>query len=223
LIAARASGIVKAARMTTGAAVLIVDDERVSRETIAGMLGPDRYTLTFAIDAVSALDALKRAPPDLIICDILMPNVDGLALACEIKRHATWRLLPLMLVTALDRPDDLVRGLAAGADDFLAKPINQAVLRARVQALLRICARYQELDEAPLMAEPVWRRIDEMSQAAHLSPREHAVLRLVALGRNNVEIGLALGISKRTAKFHVANLLRKLGAESRTDLLRVLL
>lgn len=133
-----------------------------------------------------------------------------------LKADPRWRHVPIVLLTALSERGDVVRGLDAGADDFVTKPVDGAVLRARVRALLRVRDAYLELQAG---AE-VDRRAERIA-AAGLTAREREVLELLLLGRTHEDIAVALGISERTSKFHQANLLEKLGAESRMDLLRL--
>ncbi|MFO0611581.1 MAG: LuxR C-terminal-related transcriptional regulator [Polyangiaceae bacterium] len=125
-------------------------------------------------------------------------------------------------MTALDGDDDMVRGLEAGADEFLTKPVERVVLRARIRAMLRIRERFSELrTRAPDLAGLMRRRREDLCTTAALTTREREVLDLLLLGRTYQDIGTALGITSRTAKFHALRIFQKLGAESRVDLLRL--
>jgi DNA-binding NarL/FixJ family response regulator len=203
--------------------LLLVDDEPSARQTMEALLLPEGHELHFAASGEDALLALERAPVDLVICDVMMPRVSGLDVCRAMKQHPEWRFVPVILVTALDGRDDVVRGLDAGADDFLSRPVEGAVLRARVRAMLRVRAHYREpsrqSDENTLLRE----RRARLISAAALTQRESEVLELLLLGRAHPDIAVALAISERTSKFHQANLLRKLGAESRNDLMRLFL
>lgn len=206
------------------ARVLIVDDEESSRDTVRAQLTADRYALETACSGMEVIDRLKGAPVDLIICDVLMPRMDGFEVCRQVKAHPVWRFTPLILATALEGEDDLVRGLEAGADDFLSKPVPRVVLRARVRALLRIRAHYNQLLRTPADLDELLRtRRERIIESAALSPRERQVLELLLLGRTHEEIGKVLDISPRTSKHHQQSLLAKLGADSRHDLSRLFL
>ncbi|MBS2021970.1 MAG: response regulator [Deltaproteobacteria bacterium] len=208
----------------TVSSVLVVDDDEGSRVVIEAALSEDPdHRVTTVTSGGEALNLLAAQPFDLILCDVMMPVLDGLEVCRRAKAHPVWRYIPFILLTALDSSEDTVRGLDAGADDFLSKPIARVVLRARVKAMLRMRAHYQP-QVAPTDVEGLLRRRRQtLIEAANLSPRELQVLELILVGRTFADVGAALGISARTAKFHQANLLTKLGAESRIDLLRLFL
>lgn len=202
--------------------VLIVDDEGSARETLEALLHVDRYALRSVGSGREAFECLEAEPVDLVILDVMMPALDGFDVCRAIRAHPTWRYLSVILVTALDGQDDLVRGIEAGADDFLSKPVERIVLRARVRALLKIRQRYRELEQRSTDPDALLRqRRDRIASAAGLSDRERSVLNLILMGQGHEEIGAALGISARTAKHHQARILEKLNAESRIDLLRI--
>ena len=133
--------------------ILIVDDEPYARQTIEMLLLKESYELFFAEDAHEALAQLDDEVPDVILSDVMMPNMDGFELCQRIKRNPKWSHVPIILVTALDSKQDLARGLEAGADDFLHKPINGLELRARVRSMLRIKLRHDELQAALQMRQ----------------------------------------------------------------------
>lgn len=197
------------------ATILVVDDDESARQTIEALLISERYEMLFAESADASLEVLAKRRVDLVLCDIMMPNISGFEVCRAIKTHPEWRLTPVVLLTALDGADDQVRGLDAGADDFLSKPLSGTILRARVRAMLRVRHQYISGDELLRV------RRAEKIRAAELTAREVEVLDLVLMGRAHEDIAVALGISERTSKFHQANILRKLGAESRYDLLRL--
>jgi len=205
------------------ATLLIVDDEESSRVALRTLLRNDGYRIEFAATGAEALHTLETMTVDLVLCDVLMPGLDGFGLCQMMKSHPEWRFVPTILVTALDGEDDLVRGLAAGADDFLIKPVQRALLRARVRALLRIRTQYREARAAQDIEAVLRARRERAANEARLSPRERDVLELLLLGRSHKDIGLVLDITSRTVMYHQANILEKLGADSRMDLLRLVL
>jgi putative two-component system response regulator len=128
--------------------VLIVDDAQANREFLARVLGREGYAVDFACDGREALDAVVRAQPDLVLMDVRMPVVDGVEACRTLKRNAATRLVPVVLVTALNGADDRIRGIEAGADDFLSKPFNVPELSARVRSLIRLKRYTDDLDTA---------------------------------------------------------------------------
>lgn len=125
--------------------ILIVDDDASARKTIEMLLLRQAYTLHFAADGPAALAFLETLAPDVILLDVMMPGMDGFTVCQQIKTHPVWQHIPVVLVTALDSKEDMVRGLDAGADDFIHKPVNGMELRARVRSMLRIKQRHDEL------------------------------------------------------------------------------
>lgn len=130
------------------ATILVVDDEVSNRDLLVDSLTDDGYTVFAAESAAAALDLLTRTAPDLLLVDIMMPGMDGIELCRRLKGEPATRLLPVVLVTALHAPDDRVRGIDAGADDFLSKPVRMAELRARVRSLVRLKRYTDQLDHA---------------------------------------------------------------------------
>ncbi len=126
--------------------ILIVDDEPIALDMMEGFLLPDGYDLTFAGSGPEALGQIEKSPPDLILLDVMMPDMDGFELCERLKNDGRWHHIPIILVTALSSTEDLVRGLDAGADDFLNKPVDSVELRARVRSLLRVKQQYDELE-----------------------------------------------------------------------------
>jgi DNA-binding response OmpR family regulator len=205
------------------ATVLIVDDEPSARETTFAQLLPERHQLRLAAGGAEALAALGAEPIDLVVCDVMMPAMDGFALCLAIKADPAWQLVPVILLTALGERDDVVRGLDVGADEFVTKPVEGAVLRAKVRSMLRVRERYLELQRSPAAVADQRDRRAALVASARLTDREREVLDLLLLGRTHQDIAAVLGIRERTSKFHQANLLLKLGAESRLDLMRLFL
>lgn len=132
---------------TTGR-VLVVDDVEANRRLIAAFLTRDGYTVDFAADGRAAVDQVIRDQPDLVLMDVLMPHVNGFEACLALKRHPATRLIPVVLVTALQNTEDRIRGIDAGADDFVSKPFNAHELRARVRSLIRIKRYTDDLDTA---------------------------------------------------------------------------
>lgn len=131
--------------MNSSASVLVVDDEPDNFDVIEILLFKEGYNLSFISSAEKALEYLSHHLPDVILLDVMMPEIDGIELCQRIKANASWCHIPIIMVTALSGKEDLARCIDAGADDFISKPVNGIELRARVRSLLRIKHQYDEL------------------------------------------------------------------------------
>jgi putative two-component system response regulator len=144
----RRTGPYQAADHLPAGRVLVVDDLESNRKLLNAFLTRDGYQVDFAIDGRSALDCVSREHPDLVLMDVMMPDIDGYEACRALKRDPRTRLVPVVLVTALQESEDRIRGIDAGADDFLSKPFNSHELRARVRSLIRIKRYTDDLDSA---------------------------------------------------------------------------
>jgi len=126
--------------------VLVVDDTPVNAKLLADLLTAKGYAVTTAASGAEALDKIDRAAPDLILLDVMMPGMSGYEVCRKLRESPATALLPVVMVTALDPAQERVKGIEAGADDFLSKPINQPELLARVRSLLRIKQLHDELN-----------------------------------------------------------------------------
>ncbi|GET39631.1 MULTISPECIES: response regulator [Microseira] len=125
--------------------ILIIDDEESIFEVIEGLLLREGYDLTYVSSGKEALNQIEEIQPDVILLDLMMPEMDGLETCQQIKANQRWCHIPIIMVTALSSKEDLARSLEAGADDFLSKPINSIEMRARVRSMLRIKLQYDAL------------------------------------------------------------------------------
>jgi DNA-binding NarL/FixJ family response regulator len=200
----------------------VVDGDPLARQAVAIMLAPEGLDLRLAGSGAEALSILNALPIDLVISEVRMPEMSGFDLCRSMKAHPEWRFVPVILLTGLNHEENVIEGLEVGADDFLIKPVVGGVLRARTRAMLRVRQQYTALRGCHADANTLLqRRKERLVTAADLTKREVEVLDLLLLGRSHEDIALVLGISERTSKFHQGNLLRKLGADSRFDLVRL--
>ncbi len=134
--------------MDSKATILITDDEQIVRETLKVHLSREGYDIVLAVNAAEALHLLESTPIDVILSDVMMPEMDGFELCKRIKNNKGLQHIPLILVTALNSKDDLVKGIDSGANDFLSKPVSGVELRARVRSMIRIKRQYDALQES---------------------------------------------------------------------------
>jgi two-component system cell cycle sensor histidine kinase/response regulator CckA len=133
--------------------VLIVDDERPNRQLMEVMLAPEGYLLWTASSGEEALAIVAQQPPDLVLLDVMMPGMDGYQVASLIKGNPATKSIPVIMVTALDDRDARMRGLRAGAEDYLTKPVDRAEMCVRVRNLLRLKAYSDYHDKYSQMLE----------------------------------------------------------------------
>jgi putative two-component system response regulator len=128
--------------------VLVVDDGIANRELIAAYLSGIDCEIRLAEDGRTALDIIETSLPDLVLLDVQMPDMDGYEVCRRIKSMPRGRLVPVVMITALNEAHDRISALEAGADDFMSKPVERAELVARVRSALRLKALYNTLDSA---------------------------------------------------------------------------
>jgi cyclic di-GMP phosphodiesterase len=128
--------------------ILVVDDVAANLRLLDRLLSAEGYSVVTAADGQEALDAVAREHPDLVLMDVRMPRLDGIEACGRLKRDVSTRLVPVVLMTGFTEPEDRIRAIDAGADDFLAKPIDQPELKARVRSLIRLKRYTDDLDSA---------------------------------------------------------------------------
>ncbi|MBD2319648.1 hybrid sensor histidine kinase/response regulator [Phormidium tenue] len=130
---------------TNISSILVVDDEPNNFDVIEALLSEYDYELHYAANGKSAIASLTAFQPDLILLDVMMPEMDGIEVCKWIKASELWQTVPIIMVTALSSKTDMANCLNAGADDFISKPINSIELRARVHSMLRIKQQYDNI------------------------------------------------------------------------------
>src|ERR1700726_3036164 len=120
------------------ARVLVVDDVAANVRLLEARLSAEYFDVVTAMSGKDALAICERAECDLVLLDVMMPDLDGFEVCRRLKANPTTHHIPVVMVTALDQPSDRVRGLEAGADDFLTKPVSDIALVARVRSLTRL-------------------------------------------------------------------------------------
>ena len=125
--------------------VLVVDDQPDNFDVIEALLPSETYQLHYANCGKDAIASLDKFNPDLILLDVMMPDLDGMEVCKQIKLMSKWHAVPIIMVTALSGKEDLARCLAAGADDFINKPVHSLELLARVNSMLRIKRQHDRI------------------------------------------------------------------------------
>ena len=169
--------------------VLVVDDSNVTARLLSGLLMHDGHIVRTAGNGDEALALVAREQPDLVLMDVMMPGKDGFEACRALKEDASTRLIPVVLVTALQDFRDKVRGLEAGADDFLTKPVNASELRVRVRSLLRLKRYTDDLESA----DSVLLTLAQTIEARDAYTEGHCQ----RLARYAVALGRTLGLDAR--------------------------
>lgn len=120
----------------TDADILVVEDSIIQARKLRLLLEKHGYRISIALNGLEAMAVLEDFTPDLIISDVVMPEMDGLELCRRIRSHERLRFIPVLLLTALSEPEDIIRGLESGADNFLTKPYDEAFLIKRINYIL---------------------------------------------------------------------------------------
>lgn len=146
------------------ARILIVDDEPINLALLEAVLAPLGHQVIQASNGLAALELYQASPPDLILLDYVMPGLDGLGVLAHIRAQSPASRVPVILITAHSDREHRLRGLDAGADEFLEKPIDTAVLRARVKTLLNLKASHDALLKSTIELEVRRRAVEEARQ-----------------------------------------------------------
>ena len=163
--------------------ILVVDDEILNRKLIQAMLKPQGYEVSLAVDGADCLAQVEVDPPDLILMDIMMPNMNGFEVVAKLKAKARLAVIPVVMVTALQDINDRVKALEVGADDFLTKPVDRMELRARVRSLLKVKAYNDHMaNYRRELEEEVARRTEEVRRA-HEKLRDASLETIFRLAR----------------------------------------
>jgi len=194
--------------------LLVVDDDPNLVLLAKDYLEFRGYEVVAASNGLEALEVMRRLTPDLIICDVMMPEMDGYTFVQTLRSDRATDWIPVIFLSARGQTADRVRGLNTGADAYLVKPFEPEELVAQVEATLKHTERLLQMQGAPV--QPVIR----LDREVELTPTETKVLQYVARGMSNREIAEVMGVSQRTIESHVSNMLSKTGLHNRTELAR---
>lgn len=222
--------------MSETSKILLVDDEPGVRESVQAYLEySEGLEVKVASSAMEAYELLEKETPDLIISDLMMPQVDGYQFLQQLREDSRFKHLPVIFLTARGMTSDRIEGYNAGCDAYLSKPFDPDELEAIVKNLLDKTKKAQatntgEFQFAELIKDvkDIKDKLDgnkkftitEPPMKIDLTPREQSVLDLVAQGLMNKEIAKQLQTSVRNVEKYVSRLFSKTGTNSRTELVR---
>jgi adenylate cyclase len=158
--------------------ILAVDDNKQNLQVLQTALTAEAYEVITAADGLTALKLIDSAAPDLVLLDIMMPGMSGYDVCRNIRVNEATRLLPVVMLTALNDVADRIRGIEAGADDFLSKPFNREELLTRVKSLLRIKTLYDDIETKNRLLRTLFGRYVSADLAAQIvaDPGRHLKL-----------------------------------------------
>ena len=198
--------------------LLLIDDDPNLILLVKDYLEFRGYKVLTAANGREALRIVQQEFPDMIICDVMMPEMDGHAFVQEIRQNRQTDWIPVMFLSAKGQSQDRVKGLNTGADVYMVKPFEPEELVAQVESSLKQANRlmgygqgHKKIDDSPRIQVP---------KNVELTPTETKVVGLVAQGMSNREIAEYLQVSQRTIESHVSNMLNKTGLHNRTELAR---
>ena len=183
------------------ARLLYIEDDPESRELLAEALASQGHEVMVAADGRAGLEAITTIRPDLVICDILLPELSGIEILERLVAMPEGGLAatPFIFLTALDDRESILRGRRLGADDYVTKPVDFDILTEIVKRRLAPADRSSQ------------------TEALRLTDREQEVLTWVARGKSSTDIGTLLGLSEATVDYHMQKVMRKLGVATRVQ------
>jgi len=188
--------------------ILIIEDQPDMRENISTILSMEDYAALEAANGQDGLAIALEEKPDLILCDVMMPEMDGHQVLNRLRLEPSIAGTPFIFLTARGEKQDQRQGMNLGADDYLTKPVSADDLLAAIESRLeRETKRGRGFNPDFSSAVPL--------EGLGISPREAEVLLWVAQGKSNPEIAMILGAAENTIKVHLSHLFEKLGADNR--------
>ncbi len=192
--------------------ILIIEDEPEMRRNLATILRLENFHALTAENGREGISMARSGPPDLILCDVMMPELDGYGVLRELRGEPATEATPFIFLTAKGEKPDIRAGMNLGADDYLTKPVAKADLLAAIRS------RIERARQAAVTAfDPDFSSPAPLERAFGLTPRVAETLLWIAQGKTNGEIAVILGISEATVKKHVLDVFEKTGVETRTN------
>ncbi|MES2924593.1 MAG: response regulator transcription factor [Verrucomicrobiota bacterium] len=190
--------------------ILIIEDEPEMRRNLATILRLEKYNPLSAENGRIGVETALREKPDLILCDVMMPELDGYGVIQELRENSATRATPFIFLTAKGEKPDIRAGMNLGADDYLTKPVPKADL------LSAIASRLRRAEETTTAFQPDFSSAVPLENTFGLTPRVAETLLWLAQGKTNGDIATILGISESTVKKHVLEIFGVLSVETRT-------
>lgn len=200
--------------------LLLVDDDPGIRLALQAFLEDAGFSVSVARNAIEGLEIAEKTHPDLVISDIMMPQVDGYRFLQKLRAQPRFRFTPVIFLTAKGQTAERIQGYRHGCDAYMPKPGDPDELVAIVHNLLERSRQFQT-EVIERVSSLVARDAQPGSKLEiDLTPREREVLQLLSTGLMNKEIAARLTVSTRNVEKYVSRLLAKAGASSRTELVR---
>ena len=191
--------------------ILVIEDEAEMRRNLVAILRLERFEPLAAGDGQLGVELAKSEKPDLVLCDVMMPKLDGYGVIAALRASSETAAIPFIFLTAKGEKPEVRAGMNLGADDYLTKPIAKADLVAAVRARLARAAQQTVPD-----FKPNFESAKSLEATLGLTPRVAETLLWLTQGKTNAEIAMILGNSESTVKKHVLEIFEKLGVETRT-------
>lgn len=191
--------------------ILIIEDEPEMRRNLTTILRLERFQPLAAENGRAGIDLAKKELPDLILCDVMMPELDGYGVITALRADPATVAIPFIFLTAKGEKPDIRAGMNMGADDYLTKPVPKTDLLGAIRSRLERASQQTTPEFKPNFGSP-----KPLETVLGLTPRVAETLLWLAQGKTNGEIATILGNSESTVKKHVLEIFEKLGVETRT-------
>ncbi len=191
--------------------ILVIEDEPEMRRNLATILRLEKFEPVSAENGKVGVELAKREKPDLILCDVMMPGLDGYGVIAALRANSETVTIPFIFLTAKGEKPDIRAGMNLGADDYLTKPVAKADLLAAIRSRLERAFQQAIPEFKPNFDSP-----KPLEEILDLTPRVAETLLWLSQGKTNGEIATILGNSESTVKKHVLEIFDRLGVETRT-------
>lgn len=191
--------------------VLVIEDEPEMRRNLLTILRLENFVPIGAENGRVGLETARREKPDLILCDVMMPELDGHGVLQALRSDASTSAIPFIFLTARGEKPDVRSGMNLGADDYLTKPVVKSELLSAIASRLKRASETSTPEFRPNFDSP-----KPLETVLGLTPRVAETLLWIAQGKTNPDIASILGISEATVKKHVLEIFSALGVETRT-------
>jgi DNA-binding NarL/FixJ family response regulator len=191
--------------------ILVIEDEPEMRRNLATILRLEKFEPVSAENGKIGVELAKKEKPDLILCDVMMPGLDGYGVIAALRANSETVTIPFIFLTAKGEKPDIRAGMNLGADDYLTKPVAKADLLAAIRSRLE-----RAFQQAIPEFKPNFDSAKPLEEILDLTPRVAETLLWLSQGKTNGEIATILGNSESTVKKHVLEIFDRLGVETRT-------